>query len=249
MEVHHHGHVHERKKWKEYLFQFFMLFLAITLGFWVENQREHYIEHVRAKEYAQLLYDDLKKDSANLHNIIDIKERRRGKIDTLVINLKEKDLQKRARQIYYYSSFLSLNLPFSPSDATIQQMRNSGNLRYFRNLKLYNLATQYYSNCQFYSDREKDGNIRFPEYLVSRIFDAEKISGLVTITPDIRDAVRFPVDSIALLSTDPVLINELKLIAGAQQNSNSVSLFLLNGIIGPSMRDLMAALRQEYHVH
>jgi hypothetical protein len=27
MEVHHHGHVHEKKKWKEYLFQFLMLFL------------------------------------------------------------------------------------------------------------------------------------------------------------------------------------------------------------------------------
>ncbi len=24
MEVHHHGHVHEKKKWKEYLFQFLM---------------------------------------------------------------------------------------------------------------------------------------------------------------------------------------------------------------------------------
>ena len=39
MEVHHHGHVHADKKWKEYLFQFLMLFLAITLGFFVENLR------------------------------------------------------------------------------------------------------------------------------------------------------------------------------------------------------------------
>ncbi len=45
MEVHPHGHVHSDKKWKEYLFQFVMLFLAITLSFFVENQREHYIEH------------------------------------------------------------------------------------------------------------------------------------------------------------------------------------------------------------
>ena len=33
MEVHHHGHVHHQKKWKEYLFQFLMLFLAITAWF------------------------------------------------------------------------------------------------------------------------------------------------------------------------------------------------------------------------
>lgn len=31
MEVHHHGHVHENKKWKEYIFQFLMLFLAVFL--------------------------------------------------------------------------------------------------------------------------------------------------------------------------------------------------------------------------
>ena len=54
MEVHHHGHVHEKKKWKDYLFQFLMLFLAVTLGFFVENQREHYIENQRAKQMQVL---------------------------------------------------------------------------------------------------------------------------------------------------------------------------------------------------
>ena len=29
MDVHSHEHVHEQKKWKEYVFQFFMLFLAV----------------------------------------------------------------------------------------------------------------------------------------------------------------------------------------------------------------------------
>ncbi len=33
MEVHHHGHIHEKKKWKEYVFQFFMLFLAVFSEF------------------------------------------------------------------------------------------------------------------------------------------------------------------------------------------------------------------------
>ena len=40
MEVHHHGHVHEKKKWKEYLFQFLMLFLAVFCGFLAEYQLE-----------------------------------------------------------------------------------------------------------------------------------------------------------------------------------------------------------------
>lgn len=62
MEVHHHGHVHEQKKWKEYVFQFLMLFLAIILGFFVENQREHYVEHLRARQYASTMLQDLQAD-------------------------------------------------------------------------------------------------------------------------------------------------------------------------------------------
>jgi len=37
MEVHHKHHV--PKKWSEYLTEFFMLFAAVTLGFFAENQR------------------------------------------------------------------------------------------------------------------------------------------------------------------------------------------------------------------
>jgi hypothetical protein len=33
MEVHHHGHVHEKKKWKEYVFQFFIAISCSVL--WV----------------------------------------------------------------------------------------------------------------------------------------------------------------------------------------------------------------------
>ena len=50
MEVHAHTHT-ARKKWTHYFWEFFMLFLAVLLGFFVENQREHYIEHKREVEY------------------------------------------------------------------------------------------------------------------------------------------------------------------------------------------------------
>ena len=73
MEVHTHSHT-PRKKWTHYFWEFFMLFLAITLGFFVENQREHYIEHKRGKEYAKLLKLDLIKDTLELHRYISIRE-------------------------------------------------------------------------------------------------------------------------------------------------------------------------------
>jgi hypothetical protein len=62
MEVHHHAHT-PRKKWHHYFFEFLMLFLAVTLGFFVENQREHYIENQREKVYVRSMIDDLKLDT------------------------------------------------------------------------------------------------------------------------------------------------------------------------------------------
>src|SRR4030095_4856176 len=68
MEVHHPLHVHHSKKWKDYLFEFFMLFLAVTAGFLMENQREHYVEQLRVKQYAKSLVSDLKKDTAMIND-------------------------------------------------------------------------------------------------------------------------------------------------------------------------------------
>jgi hypothetical protein len=46
MEVHHHPHLPhgEKKKFKEYFLEFLMIFLAVTLGFFAENVREHFDE-------------------------------------------------------------------------------------------------------------------------------------------------------------------------------------------------------------
>src|SRR5215210_6733179 len=46
MDVHHHTHT-PRKKWTHYLFEFFMLFLAVFCGFIAENFREHIVENGR----------------------------------------------------------------------------------------------------------------------------------------------------------------------------------------------------------
>ena len=65
MEVHTHSHT-ERKKWHHYFWEFLMLFLAVTLGFFVENQREHMAEHQREKQFMQSMLEDLKSKYFNI---------------------------------------------------------------------------------------------------------------------------------------------------------------------------------------
>jgi hypothetical protein len=45
-----------------------MLFLAVTAGFFVENMRENYIEHHRAKQFSKQLLADLRLDSLMFEN-------------------------------------------------------------------------------------------------------------------------------------------------------------------------------------
>src|SRR3954451_24395061 len=67
MEVHKHPHhVSHKKKWGEYLLEFFMLFLAVFLGFIAENYREHIVEHQQEKQYMITLIEDLNIDTTDM---------------------------------------------------------------------------------------------------------------------------------------------------------------------------------------
>jgi hypothetical protein len=55
MEVHHHTS-HAGKKWTHYLWEFLMLFLAVSAGFFVENMREHIAENKRERQFIPILY-------------------------------------------------------------------------------------------------------------------------------------------------------------------------------------------------
>jgi hypothetical protein len=96
MEVHHHPHT-ERKKWHHYFWEFFMLFLAVTLGFIVENQREHFLEHRRERQYIRSMIQDLKTDTASFRRIIEANTHAYNRIDTLIPFLKIKiEIRKAA---------------------------------------------------------------------------------------------------------------------------------------------------------
>jgi hypothetical protein len=131
MEVHHHAHT-ERKKWTHYFWEFLMLFLAVTLGFFVENQREHYIEQRREKQYVRSFLGDLRSDLEQLDSLIQQRVKRKKDMDSLTIFLSTSDPDMYAKQIYYLSRPLTVSYQFFRNERTIQQLKNGGNLRLIR---------------------------------------------------------------------------------------------------------------------
>ncbi|HUS01697.1 MAG TPA: hypothetical protein VMY77_08220 [Chitinophagaceae bacterium] len=148
MEVHKHPHhVTHKKKWTEYLLEFFMLFLAVFLGFVAENYREHIAEHKREKEYLLSLTGDLKNDTAALNYSISRLQADIKYGDSLIIFFSKKNLNdsiKNKLSIFGVSSGLSVDVFFN--DRTSSQLKGTGSMRLIRNKKVADQILQYWSN-------------------------------------------------------------------------------------------------------
>lgn len=147
MEVHHHAHnpaePHHKKNWKSYLWEFFMLFLAVFCGSLAELQVEHYIEHQREKKYAQTLLDDLVNDTADLKYDIDGWIKVNQSVDTIILEL-EKEVNLRNHQLLYKNvASLNKNNTFLYHDRTIQQLKSAGNFRLIRDKAIADSIVEY----------------------------------------------------------------------------------------------------------
>lgn len=139
MEVHHHGHVHENKKWKEYLFQFLMLFLAVFCGFLAEYQLEHTIEKERAKDLAENLYHEVYADSIVMQQAIANRLIKEKSYLDFAVYVKDSSLINPSLNFYRAFAIAFVNhqaLVFEPKDGILNQLINSGSLRYFRSSQL-----------------------------------------------------------------------------------------------------------------
>ena len=138
MEVHSHSHT-PRRKWSHYFWEFLMLFLAVFAGFMAENQREHYIEHKRAEVLAKNLYKELLMDSVNMSVRIKNRETKEKESGDFLNYISDSSLAQSGHNFFasFYWSFIQTNqIYFEPNDGVLTQLRNSGELRYFKNQEL-----------------------------------------------------------------------------------------------------------------
>jgi len=132
MEVHHHPEV-EKKGFKEYLLEGLMIFLAVMMGFIAENVRENITEHNRAKEYAETMVTDLSADTTALKEYLTYTGFAVHNVDTLMQLLGSSEIKNiPTGKLYWYGLYGGAQPSFIPNDATFQQMKSSGSLRFFK---------------------------------------------------------------------------------------------------------------------
>lgn len=252
MEVHPHSH-HGKKKWTEYFWEFLMLFLAVTLGFFVENQREHYVERQRAKEYSKTLIEDLAADTVELLDVI--------KEDKIVLKVCDsinawvqsgiKDNQVSGR-FYYYCNIGTFSPRVVWHTATLTQITQSGSLRYFSNTELVKKLSTYYAGIEFISGLNagdvsyRDESIRLRSRILSNKFyprySAYSISQFGEL-PDSLLNMRIPLEK-----NEPALLNEF---ANSFETRRRVMNLLIDRYYADALEeanDLIRMLRKEYHL-
>ena len=248
MEVHAHAHT-ARKKWTHYFWEFFMLFMAVSAGFLVENQLEHLVEHQRAKIYAANLYDELKKDTIQLNDLSRDLKIVSNKLDTFCLLVKEGQKQTLTNgMLYYYSSYVTNVEYFSANNTTIEQLKSSGNLRIMGNKLAYKISEYDRKNREL----EKEYSLSKVEFskmedLHFKVFDmyiSEKMLGGPVVKP--RDSVlrltNLPVND------EPGLINQytgwLKFESGIYKYQSDRYLAQLKKLA----MELLTILKEEYHL-
>ena len=146
MEVHHHAHT-EKKRWFHYFWEFLMLFLAVTLGFLVENQREHSIEHQRLIRFAKQLVNGLERDTVNQNNVINVLQFKESSIDSILYFLAiPKDDSAKWIGISRNSVVLENPFRYTYRKPVFDQISYSGSLRLFTNETLADSLLDYIYN-------------------------------------------------------------------------------------------------------
>ena len=80
-------HPPKKRRWSHYAFDFLMLFLAVTLGFFVENQREKLSEREDERRLVTTLLDEVKTDITRVDEIVQRRLERIEKNDSLFLLL------------------------------------------------------------------------------------------------------------------------------------------------------------------
>ncbi|HUS03215.1 MAG TPA: hypothetical protein VMY77_15860 [Chitinophagaceae bacterium] len=155
MEVHHSHGITHKKKWTEYLLEFFMLFLAVFLGFVAENIREHAVEKTRAHQFLQSMLLDVQTNISNLDSLIREDNKYIANYDSLVIwLLSDSNTIDRAAFAKKMGAVWVRN--FLVRKETYEQMKSSGSLRYVGDIEFLKKMMDYERITNFAQYRNQE---------------------------------------------------------------------------------------------
>jgi len=246
METHaHHLHKAPSHGWKHYFFEFFMLFLAVTLGFLVENQREHYVDRKKESVYVRGIVKDLVSDTINFSQFINKTLENESRIDSLIDLLKVYKSASPTGELYHLARTAFGKIErLQYNRRTYDQLKSSGSLRLIHHQGVLDSISKYFESLQWIDLQNQLQIERQTIYAVQlgEIFDAWTIDSVFNTNFSKPNAAP------SLLTTDKRDLNRfvmrLHILKG-------VVLFNLRRVVNdylPNAKKLIALIKEEYSI-
>lgn len=222
MEVHHHAHPASggtRKKWTHYFWEFLMLFLAVSLGFYAENTREVILHKKEVKTQLNSMLSDLQADIILFDSVTDRNSYGAQMADSLIEMLHSDN--KNTTEIYFAARTVTANLGYYYTNSkSFDQLKTAGLLRYIKSKDLLDSIGAYYVSFQWLAnqidllrlkmDEIHRGNaLLFDGYVFQQMIST-RITGATTLGGQ-RTTLTKPAMKPELLSTDAKDINTVSL--------------------------------------
>jgi len=243
MEVHQHTHT-PRKKWTHYFWEFLMLFLAVTLGFFVENQREHMVEHQREKQFIRSFVEDLKLDTGSITNNIVLRTNKTRTIDSLILYLNKPNPNQYSQMIYFWARQLTRSNRFISTDRTIKQLKNSGGLRLIKNQEASDNIMAYDEAVDrlYYAQSRQTEEILTVSPLMGKLLNANVLETMI-----FGEEIRKPAGNPPLRSVDKDFL--LDFIYDVHQlKSSDVFIIAYLKTLKENFAKTIEFLKREYHL-
>jgi hypothetical protein len=257
MEVHHHPDLHHKKKnFNEYFLEFLMIFLAVTMGFFAENLREDYVEHKSAKEFASQLIEDLATDTVELNSASHVLNVIITAGDSLGNILRNDAKTITGGKLYYYEYLSSLRWNLLSRDATLQQLKSSGALRYLGDTSLIRKIMNYEESVQviylaqnrFEPQKIENWNLaqKVFDHSYFYLLDSFSDSAINLLTMNDERTIRFMNNNYPLLTYDKNLLQQLRNWAYSSSRNYRIEIRIFNAA---KLQAIIAinALKKEYN--
>jgi hypothetical protein len=212
-----------KKEFREYFLEFFMLFAAVTLGFFAENIREYYGEREMEEKFIEVVVEDIDTDINSLKGIIKSQEKRILYEDSLIYLLANRDFSNM-NDLYYYARVTSLRNFFQPSINGFQQLKNAGGLKMIEQHDVIKKIQHYENEVQKLVELQSisDGLLNVYRDKMATIFDGRVFKEMF-INPnelDIYQKFQKPSGNPILIENSEKDLNEL-LIRAIYINTNA----------------------------
>lgn len=142
---------------RNYLFEFVLIFLAVFLGFLADSLREENSEKEQAMDLARSFYDELRNDSIAIRSKWDGRLKKEKAIEYLVSFLRDSNLYSTSKSLainFIWATTARTPVIFTPRTVVLEQLKNSGGLRYFHNQRLEDLVGDLSTEIRYIEDRQ-----------------------------------------------------------------------------------------------